>query len=223
MARSCSSASIASLRSAGAGHASVACEARAAACCSSSALGTRPVIARHTSSAYSDGTRGRPSPISTVGKRHVQPRLGGADREPQLQLLELRALGLRRQAGVELRRARRRAAADPRAASAETSARRAPARTRRRTCGRAAARGCATKHAAVAPRRRLGLDAGEPIGEHARRFVERDRPDRAHRPQVGEHAQHAVGPAQHARRERREDVEPLRPRRLHRPRGQQSA
>jgi hypothetical protein len=42
---------MASRRSGGAGHDSVASDARAAACCSSSASGTRPVIARQISSA----------------------------------------------------------------------------------------------------------------------------------------------------------------------------
>ena len=163
VARSCSRASIASRRSAGAGHASVACEVRAAACCNSSgarhAAGHRPpdverVQRRDARAAFAD---------LDGGKRDVQPRLRGADRQPQLQLLELRALGLRREGRAE-RRARRRAAADPPAASAGNI--RSASAGHEDDVERAAAhlRGAGDEHASVAPRRRLRFDAGEPIG-----------------------------------------------------------
>ena len=91
---------MASSRLAGAGHASVACDARAAACCGSSALGTRPVIARNFEGVKRGHTR---APLADFDGRETrrQTRRRGADGKPQLQLLEIAALDPAGQAGVD--------------------------------------------------------------------------------------------------------------------------
>jgi hypothetical protein len=153
------------------------------------------------------------------GKRDVQTRLGRSDRKAQLQFLEVRTVRLKRQPGVEplprlvqqqrilarlLRKHPLRQGGDEHdveAAAAEL-------------------RGTAHQDPAVPAQRCVGFDGGHPIREDPRRFVERDRSDGAHRPEVREHTQDAVRPQQHARRQRLEQVQPFGPRRLYRPRGQ---
>ncbi len=68
----------------------------------------------------------------------------------------------------------------------------------------------------------LGIDLQrqEAIGHDVAGFVERDRTDRAHGPQLGEHAQDALGTPHHVGYERRESIEPFTPGRRRRPRRQ---
>ena len=61
------------------------------------------------------------------------------------------------------------------------------------------------------PRRRLGFEQQQPLGEDAPRLVEIDRPDVGHRTQVGEHALDVRRHPQHAWNERLEEAQPLTP------------
>ena len=92
----------------------------------------------------------------------------------------------------------------------EDDAKRAAARLMRRP----------DEDASVAARRRLPVERDEPIVQHVARFLERHRPDRRHRPQMGEHLQHARRPPQRRRGERAEAIDPLTPRRTLRPLGE---
>ncbi len=75
----------------------------------------------------------------------------------------------------------------------------------------------ADEDASVAIGRRLLVERAQPFGEDVARFLEPDRTDGRHRAQFAEHAQHARGPAQHARRQLAEALEPLAPGRVRRP------
>ena len=75
----------------------------------------------------------------------------------------------------------------------------------------------ADEDASVAIGRRLLVERAQPFGEDVARLLEPDRTDSAHRAQLAEHAQHARGPAQHARRQLAEALEPLAPGRVCRP------
>jgi hypothetical protein len=75
----------------------------------------------------------------------------------------------------------------------------------------------ADEDATVAAPRRIDIEHLEAIGDHVARFLERDRPDRRHGPELFEHTQHALRLAQHHRCERREAIQPLAPCRRLRP------
>jgi hypothetical protein len=149
-------------------------------------------------------------------KRHEQPLVGRADRETQLQLLRLRAIGLRRQRRVE-----RAAGIVEQQRILARLLRKHPFGERGHEDGRKAAsaqlRRARDEHAPVAPRRRLRFDARQPIGEHLRGLVDGHRTDLAHRAQIRQHAQHVIGISQDTRRELLEVRNPRRPCGLRRP------
>ena len=147
----------------------------------------------------------------------VQPPCGGADGQPQLQLLQIGPLVLGGQARLQprsrlvqqqriLARLLRKHALGER--RNEDDLERAAAQLRR----------AGDEDAAVTACGRVRFERRETIREHARRFRQRDRSDAAHRPQIGKDAQHAVRPPQHARRERVEGIEPFGPYGLRGPR-----
>ena len=76
----------------------------------------------------------------------------------------------------------------------------------------------ADEDAPVALTRGFDLQRQEAIGHDVAGFVERDRTDRAHGPQLGEHAQNPLGTPHHVGYERRESIEPFTPGRRRRPR-----
>ena len=69
----------------------------------------------------------------------------------------------------------------------------------------------ADEDAAVAARRRLGVEERESIGEHRVDLLERDRSDVGHRTQLGEQALHALGVAQDEHGETLEQRSATRP------------
>ncbi len=164
--------------------------------------------------------------------RQVQALAGGADRDLQQKALGRGALGARDERRARLRmqggacRTRRermprrveqhRILAQPLRKHAlgeaghEDDAERAAAHLVR----------AADEHAAVAPRRRVPVERQQPLLQHRARLLERHRPDRRHRSQVGEHRQHAGRPAEHAGRQRGHPIQPLAPARLVGPVGQ---
>ena len=182
-----------------------------------------------------DAPGDRAHDVERVERRHARARLGdldarirepqpfgrGADGEAQQQALDSAAILPARAAPRRAARAsRRRAASDPRAASAGTCARPARARRRRGTCGRAPAAGCrrtrvrsgcpAARRSSVRRRsattsRASSSDTG-PISLIGRSSASTRRTRSGCRSTIGD--------------ELREAIEPLAPRRRRRPRGE---
>ena len=72
----------------------------------------------------------------------------------------------------------------------------------------------ADEHAAVASCRWIRFEQQQTLGQYAARFIEIDRADVGHRPQIGQHAQHLRRRPQPAWHQRFEEIEPGSPQRL---------
>ena len=80
-------------------------------------------------------------------------------------------------------------------------------------------RGRRNEHAPVAPIRRTILEHGQPLDQHLPNFIEIDGTNLRERPEVGKHLEHPIGSTEDLRRKGFEMRQPLPPRRGVRPEG----